>query len=325
MSVILPNYNHAAYLKERLTSILAQTFTDYELLLLDDASTDQSVEILKQYADRPNIRLLLNETNTGSPFAQWNRGVEAARGEYIWIAESDDTAEPRLLEALVKILDEHPQVGMAECDVPQIDSHGNRLQPFEWDRRPEYATRWSEDFLAEGQQEIKKFMYLQNTIPSASAVVFRRSVYLEAGPADPELTLCGDWWQWTRMLALSDLYFLAQPLAYSRVHLSTQRQSKWQNGLGTLESLVVQHRIQQMLGIDRQTIREGAQVYAKSWIQNVRAGRYNGPISRHFVCLSRVFQNDRIAGLQFLARLPYALVACVAKQTLWSLGEVRTK
>ena len=98
--VIVPNYNHARFLRQRLDSILAQTFQDFELILLDDCSTDESRTILEEYARDPRVRLDFNEVNSGSPFKQWNKGVRFARGKYVWIAESDDYADPRLLEAL---------------------------------------------------------------------------------------------------------------------------------------------------------------------------------------------------------------------------------
>jgi glycosyltransferase involved in cell wall biosynthesis len=116
VSVIVPNYNHARFLRRRIDSILAQTFKDFELILLDDDSTDESLTILRDYAGEPGIRLESNTVNSGSPFNQWNKGVRLARGRYIWIAESDDYADPRLLERLVRLLDENSAIGLAYCN-----------------------------------------------------------------------------------------------------------------------------------------------------------------------------------------------------------------
>src|SRR5215467_13719414 len=93
VSVIVPNYNHARYLRRRVDSILAQTYQDFELILLDDCSTDESRSIISEYAKDPRIRIELNEVNSGSTFKQWNKGARMARGSYIWIAESDDRAD----------------------------------------------------------------------------------------------------------------------------------------------------------------------------------------------------------------------------------------
>lgn len=102
VSVILPNYNHVVYLKERIESILNQTYQNFELILLDDCSADNSCDILNAYKEHPKVSaLVLNEKNTGNTFLQWDRGIRLAKGKYVWIAESDDTADIHFLEATV--------------------------------------------------------------------------------------------------------------------------------------------------------------------------------------------------------------------------------
>src|SRR5215469_14819662 len=91
VSIVVPNYNHARFLPQRLDSILGQTFQDFELILLDDSSTDDSRSILLEYGRRdPRVRIEFNEVNSRNPFKQWNKGVGLAHGQYVWIAESDD-------------------------------------------------------------------------------------------------------------------------------------------------------------------------------------------------------------------------------------------
>ena len=101
VSVIVPNYNHAQFLPSRLDSILGQTFADFEVIYLDDASTDNSERVIAPFLEDRRIRVIRNTVNSGSAFKQWNRGVREARGEYVWIAEADDSAEPTLLSRLV--------------------------------------------------------------------------------------------------------------------------------------------------------------------------------------------------------------------------------
>lgn len=142
VSVIVPSYNHANFLRERLDTILAQTFQDFELILLDDASTDGSQEILREYMARyaegrddkatadtspafaknatglgmtNDVRVEVNATNSGSTFKQWNKGVRMARGKYVWIAESDDYSDPRFLERMVALLETDERVVIAYC------------------------------------------------------------------------------------------------------------------------------------------------------------------------------------------------------------------
>ena len=99
VSIIVPNFNHAAFLAQRLESIYNQTFSSFEVILLDDASTDNSIEILNLYKNHPKTaHFIINTINSGSPFKQWQKGVELAKGELIWIAESDDYAAINFLE-----------------------------------------------------------------------------------------------------------------------------------------------------------------------------------------------------------------------------------
>ena len=105
VSVIVPNYNHAPFLRRRLDSIFNQTYQDFEVIILDDCSSDNSKEIIEQYRNRPQItHIVYNEVNSGSPFKQWAKGFDLAKGEYIWIAESDDWAELNFLEETVQIM-----------------------------------------------------------------------------------------------------------------------------------------------------------------------------------------------------------------------------
>ena len=102
VSIIIPNYNHADYLEERIRSILNQTYTNYEIIILDDRSTDNSIEIINKFRDNSHIsNIIINEENSGSPFKQWFKGISLAKGDLIWIAECDDSCELCMLERLV--------------------------------------------------------------------------------------------------------------------------------------------------------------------------------------------------------------------------------
>jgi glycosyltransferase involved in cell wall biosynthesis len=232
VSVIVPNYNHARFLRQRLDSILAQTVSDFELILLDDGSTDESREILREYAAtaarkqaqrRVDIRVEFNETNSGSTFKQWNKGVRLARGKYVWIAESDDYADPRLLELLAAILDSNPDVTFAYCRSRRVDDQG-RPREFVDQRMPSpEGYRWSENFLADGRDMCEKLFCRTNPVPNASAVVFRRDVYERVGAADETLRLSGDWKLWAGMALQGRVAYAAEPLNYLRSHPASVR------------------------------------------------------------------------------------------------------
>src|SRR5262249_27137866 len=157
-----------------------QTFQDFELILLDDCSTDESRSILSEYASEVRVRLEFNEVNSGSPFKQWNKGVRLARGKYIWIAESDDYADARLLERSVEVLDGDPQIAFVFCRSWSV-SHDGNLEGFADSHLSSGRSRCTQDFCADGQEECRTHFAISNPVPNASAVVSRRSVYEAVG------------------------------------------------------------------------------------------------------------------------------------------------
>ena len=122
VSVIVPNYNHEKFLEQRINSILNQTFQDFELILIDDKSTDNSLTILNKFKNHPKVsHLIINEINSGSPFKQWIRGLNIAEGEFIWIAESDDYAEFNFLEQTLDLFNFEDQLGLVYTDSNIVD------------------------------------------------------------------------------------------------------------------------------------------------------------------------------------------------------------
>ena len=115
VTVVIPSYNHARFLQQRVNSVLRQTYKDFELIILDDCSSDESRSILSSYAADPRIKIEFNTTNSGSVFKQWNKGVKLGRGEYVWIAESDDYADQNMLERLVTVLEIDSSTVFAYC------------------------------------------------------------------------------------------------------------------------------------------------------------------------------------------------------------------
>lgn len=224
ISVVIPNYNHAAYLPQRIDSILNQTFQDIEIIILDDCSTDHSLNIIESYTKKyPTIRIHFNQQNSGSPFAQWNKGVAMARGEYIWIAESDDYASPQFLETLIKPLNNHSNIGLAYCQSTVVNRVGQVIGTAQEWTNDLNRQRWTKEFINQGTRECQYLLY-KNTVPNASAVLFRKTTFLEIGGADPSMKMVGDWLVWMKMLLVVDIYFHPASLNYFRTHSTTTRE-----------------------------------------------------------------------------------------------------
>ncbi|MEY3049953.1 MAG: hypothetical protein RL365_1991, partial [Bacteroidota bacterium] len=124
VSVIIPNYNHAPYLQERIDSVLNQTYRDFEVIVLDDCSSDNSREIIERYRGYEKIsHIEYNSVNSGSTFKQWQKGLVFAKGEWIWIAESDDVAHP---DFLLKCLSSVQELDLVFCKSTIINGLGER-------------------------------------------------------------------------------------------------------------------------------------------------------------------------------------------------------
>lgn len=243
VSIIVPNYNHTAFLEARIRSLLSQDFVDYEILLLDDASSDNSVDILRGYESHPKVRVQCSNTNSGSPFRQWRRGIDMARGEFVWIAESDDTADSAFLKTLMSRLESDTSVSVAYCQSRRIDCHGRDAGGMGHWTNDLDATRWLGDYTNEGVAECRDYLVHKNTIPNASAVVFRKSAFVAVDEAFEQLKLCGDWLAWSQiLLAGGRLSYVSQPLNCFREHSRSVRSVTSPDVLRR-ESAVVRNRI----------------------------------------------------------------------------------
>ena len=278
VSVIIPNYNHARFLQQRIQSVLDQTFQDFEIIYLDDASTDNSDEVVASFVQRYGIQTFLNSENSGSPFKQWNRGVAAAQGEYIWLAESDDFADKQLLERLVDQLDRHEDVGLAYCQSWLVDEFSKKHGSYRDHMAATSAfdcTRWAVDFVEDGKQECINFLSHTNTIPNASAVVFRRNLYEQLGDADPTKSLCGDWLMWVKILLHSNVAFVAEPLNYYRVHGGTARAKANPLKVSMEEDYYIFRYLSEQLSIPPAAHEQACQILFDRWMNSWSSGIEN--------------------------------------------------
>lgn len=247
VSVIVPNYNHARFLRRRIESIFAQTFQDFEVILLDDASTDESRAILSERASDCRVSIEFSETNSGNPFTQWKKGLAHARGKYVWIAESDDYADPRLLERLVGILERDRAVVFAYCRSWKVNDGGGVSGFVDATLRHLEPARWSADFCAEGKAECATTFIYSNPTANASSVVFRRDVFERVGGVDDTLRTSADWKLWATMAFEGKVAYVSEPLNYYRFHRTTVRNT-------ISEALIAAEQLEVISGImDRVT------------------------------------------------------------------------
>jgi len=218
ISVIVPNYNHATYLEQRIESILNQTYQDFELILLDDCSTDNSVEVLKKYSTHPKVsHFVVNEQNSGSTFRQWAKGINLALGEWIWIAESDDWAEREFLEKMVENIKKSEKIVLSYCQSNRVNSDGIKIGDWKSWTDDLSSSQFEKSFHLTGTNYIADFLVHKNTIPNASAVLFNKQAYFTIGGVE-DIKYLSDWLLWLKLLLVGNVAFECQTLNNFRYH-----------------------------------------------------------------------------------------------------------
>lgn len=227
VSVIIPNYNYAAYLPQRIESVLRQTYPDFEVILLDDCSQDDSRAIMERYREHPKVsHLVFTAQNSGSPFKQWEKGISLASGEWVWIAESDDWCEATFLEEMVALAEKYPAAVLGYCQslVVREEEILYRTQT------PPYLSSH-----ASGRDWIIQNMLGICVLENASMAVFRKSHFAAIDKRFVHLKQCGDQLFWCELAQKGEVAISGKCLNYFRKHAANVTSTKWAEGYYYLE------------------------------------------------------------------------------------------
>lgn len=228
IAAIVPNYNYADYIVERIDSILLQTYPVSQIIILDDASKDNSVEVIEKKIEKikkeyPKLEVLFiknDENSGGRVFRQWQKGLKKAKADYIWIAEADDSADRHFLEMAMQKFAQHPDAVLYYSDSLRINQENEVISESCADWADLWKCgRWENDYYSKGRDEITKYLSANNTILNVSSVVWKSSkrlmkIFKEA----EEYRIAGDWYIYTRVLEEGGIIYVSQPLNYYRKH-----------------------------------------------------------------------------------------------------------
>lgn len=181
VSVIMPTYNSVTFLSRAIGSVLGQTHRELELIIVDDASTDGTLDLIREYAEQDKrISYFVLDKNSGGPVAPTNRGLEAARGEFIAFLDHDDEWMPEKLEQQLALFRTAPaEVGMVVCDVERVSSTGALLPPYLF---PDFPTR----------ESALRAVLFANFFFTFSGLCMRREVLQAVGNLDGRFVLAAD-------------------------------------------------------------------------------------------------------------------------------------
>ena len=228
VSVIIPNYNHARYLSERIDSVLSQTYQNFEIIILDDCSTDNSREVIEKYIQNPHVsQIVFNEENSGCVFKQWQKGIGLAQGELVWIAESDDKNDSRFLETLVGCFEKTDGLALAFSKSWLFNDEGKR---------------WTLD--AEGLEEgtydshtfISRFMSIGCVMLNASSCLFSKKAFECIDDRYTKFKVSGDYMFWTLISEHGNVAIVGERLNFYRKHMTNVTGAGYLQGLNQRET-----------------------------------------------------------------------------------------
>jgi len=206
VSICIPTYNSSQFLADAIESALAQDFTNYELIICDNASTDATPYVCRQYQD-PRVRHVRFVELVGQA-SNWNRCLDLARGEYVVLLHADDVLKPAFLSRAVTVLDANPDVGLVHCSVEHIDQRGTHLQ---------VQKLYDEDRVDSGNALFKRLV-LEGCVVNPAGVIVRRAAYDAVGRFTEEIVWGVDWHMWMRIALHTKVAYLTAVLAQYRQH-----------------------------------------------------------------------------------------------------------
>jgi len=276
VSVIIPNFNHSKYLVQRIESVLSQTFQDFEIILLDDASSDESQQIMQQYAGHEKVtNVLFNKENSGSPFLQWRKGIEIAKGTYVWLAESDDWCEPSLLQTLLDPFEIDKDCVISYCQSYGINDQNEVLF--------QSAHRQLSEFI-EGGRFIKEHLSVPVAIFNASMVLWKREKFQFISEAFTTYKFTGDWYFWIQLARHGNVHISAKVLNYFRKHDADVSGKAYKTGLNFIEELrVINNMFQEELISEKAYYKAFKKKYVEFWkVKNIISQENRAEIKKLF-------------------------------------------
>lgn len=233
VSVIVPNYNYADYITQRLDTIFSQDYPIFETIVLDDKSKDNSLEVISEYIKETqfDIQVIENKTNSGSGYHQWNKGAKLAKGDFVWIAEADDLSDSSFISKALNLLSD-PEVGFVFSDSAQIDENdrnvGNSYRNYIDVKRD---GQFDHDFVMDGKEFVANYLSVKNVILNVSGVLWRKDALLKVLKATEDkhgkMRVACDWLMYAKAGIMGyKIGYIAEPLNIHRRHSTSVTHSR---------------------------------------------------------------------------------------------------
>jgi glycosyltransferase involved in cell wall biosynthesis len=255
VSVIVPNYNHARFLEERFASIFEQSYGNLEVIVLDDCSTDHSIEIIEAINARHGgrLRTLYNETNSGSVFEQWRKGIALAKGELIWICESDDFCEPDFLQHMVAHFRDR-SVMLAFGRIQFCDEAGTPQPGMDNYRERAWPGMWKTAFKRPAKEWYFECLGVKNVIANVGGCLFRKQeLPAQVWQETKSYRIAGDWFLYSEIAGGGCIAYEPAAIAYFRQHGKNTSASNFRQPYYYLEHAAILRHLVKIWGLPART------------------------------------------------------------------------
>ncbi|RWM17992.1 MAG: glycosyltransferase [Mesorhizobium sp.] len=307
VSIIVPNYNHAPYLRERLDSIYRQTYQNVEVILLDDCSSDESATILQEFAARypENTRCEFNTVNSGGVFNQWKKGLELATGDLVWIAETDDYCSEDFLEKLIPSFQNlGVMLAFARTEFVEGEPAETVWTTSEYlrDLGPDI---WEQSFVRSAHALVVGGWAIKNIIPNVSSALFRHPgrLALFDDTQWSSLRLCGDWIFYLSIMRGGLVAYSPYATNYYRQHAKNVSVEAQKDDNYYVEHEIVARYIVSLYHVGRDVLRRQERQLYSHWCSRRGANRLDD--------FKQLYSLDRVWRLK-TERLPNLVMAVYA-------------
>lgn len=221
VSLIVASYNHARYLPARMECLINQTYDDIEIVVIDDCSPDNSVDVLRNYENHPKVRLIVREENGGWVTVS-NQGIAESTGEFVIFANCDDSCETTLVERLVQSMQQHETAGIAFCRSLMVDENDQIIGDDFTIREQAFQDLCQDDTFID-RRTMHRFLLRACVIPNLSQAMIRRNCFAQSDQLTEQYKACSDWDLFFRIAEHFDFSYVAEPLNHFRQHGKTIR------------------------------------------------------------------------------------------------------
>jgi glycosyltransferase involved in cell wall biosynthesis len=268
ISAIIPTYNHGAFIREAINSALAQTYKNYEIIIVDDGSTDDTASIVRKFissvGQRHEIRYIYQE-NSG-PSSARNKGIKEAKGDYVAFLDSDDMWEPDKLAKQVRYMETNNLRGLCCAGYDLVNEAGTQIG--------------AHQLFYENKRDVLRDLLIRNVVSTCSTVMVNRECFDIVGLFDESLQVAEDWDMWIRLIRKYDFSHIPESLVKVRVRTASQSASgdkNLQNDLKFLGKLFSDPELK-----NRHIVK--ARAYSARYLSAAIAYRENGRLSDMRAC-----------------------------------------